>query len=167
MTNNRREFLKLIRNSSAALFLPTQIFASFPIINPNDMNNNNAIVYFDASEIVEGKKDELKRAINELVHFINVNESKIYAYHIYLDEKDSRMTVFQIHPDSASFEFHMEVAGKEFAKLKDLIKLSTIDIYGKASDKLINQLNQKALMLGGKSVVAHNLQAGFTRFNNK
>lgn len=125
------------------------------------------IVYFDVSEIIEGKEDEIKKAINELVDFIDVNETKISAYHIYLDEKDARMTVFQIHPDSASFEFHMQVAGKEFAKFKDLIKLSTIDVYGNPSDKLINQLNQKALMLGCKSVVFHDLQAGFTRFNNK
>ena len=74
------------------------------------------------------------------------------------------MTVVQIQPDSAALEFHMEVAGPAFRKFSDLIKLSSIVVYGTPSARLLRQLRQKAQMLGSGTVTVHELQAGFTRF---
>jgi hypothetical protein len=76
------------------------------------------------------------------------------------------MTVVAIHPDSASMEFHMEVAGPMFRKFTEFINLSTIEVYGQVSDKVLNQLRQKAEMLGSGTVVVHTLYAGFVRFGN-
>ncbi len=75
----------------------------------------------------------------------------------------TRMTVVQVHPDSASMELHMEVAGPEFAKFKDLITMRTMDVYGRPSDKLLRLMQQKAEMLGSAAVGVHELAAGFTR----
>jgi hypothetical protein len=56
------------------------------------------------------------------------------------------------------------VAGAEFAKVKDLLTLSAIDIYGTPSATLLDQMRQKAHLLGGASLAVHDLHAGFTRF---
>jgi hypothetical protein len=48
--------------------------------------------------------------------------------------------------------------------LSDLIKLRTIDVYGRPSGKVLNQLQRKAEMLGENgSVVVHQQHAGFVR----
>jgi len=122
------------------------------------------IVYIDRSDVREGKLGELKAAIEELVNFVESNEARAIAYSVYLNEDGSQMTVVQVHPDSASLEFHMEVAGPAFPKFKNLIQLSTIEIYGKPSAWLRKQLFDKARMLGSGTVAVHKLQAGFTRF---
>ena len=122
------------------------------------------IVYIDSSEIREGKLEELKTAMNGLVEFVEANEPRLIAYNVYFKEDGTRMTVFHVHPDSASLEFHMKVAGPLFPKMAEFIKLLTIDVYGKPSDDLVEQMRQKAQMLGNGTVLVHELHAGFARF---
>ena len=61
-------------------------------------------------------------------------------------------------------EFHMNVAGPAFAKFEELVKLSTMDVFGEPSDHLLEQIQQKVRMLGDAMVNVHNLHAGFDRF---
>lgn len=122
------------------------------------------IVYIDSSEVRDGRLEELKTAMNELIEFVEANEPQLIAYNVYFKEDGTRMTVVAVHPDSASLDFHMKVAGPLFPKFAEFIKLLTIDVYGKPSDELVEQMRQKAQMLGTGTVVAHGLHAGFARF---
>jgi len=122
------------------------------------------IMFVDSSEIREGKLEELKTAMNGLVEFVEANEPRLIAYNVYFKEDGTRMTVFHVHPDSASLEFHMKVAGPLFPKFAEFIRLLTIDVYGKPSDDLVEQMRQKAQMLGNGTVLVHELHAGFARF---
>jgi hypothetical protein len=122
------------------------------------------IVYIDRSEILEGRLEELKLAINELVELVEANELQLIAYNVYLNEEGTQMTVVHVHPNSASLEYHMKAAGPAFPKFVEFIKLMTIDVYGKPSDDLLEQLREKAKVLGNGTVVVHELEAGFARF---
>ncbi len=122
------------------------------------------IIFVDTSEIREGKLEELRRAVAELGEFVEANESETISYQVFFSDDDRRMTVLQVHADSASMERHMEVAGPVFAKFADLLVLRTIDIYGSPSEKVVEQLRRKAELLGTASVAIHERQAGFARF---
>jgi hypothetical protein len=122
------------------------------------------IVYMDSSEIRDGKLEKLKTAMSELVEFVEANEPELIAYNVYFNEDGTRMTVIHVHPGSASLEFHMRVAGPLFPKFAEFIKLLTIDVYGKPTDQLVEQMRQKAQMLGNGTVLVHGLEAGFARF---
>ncbi len=124
---------------------------------------SDSIVVIDTSEIREGKLEELRTALIELVEFVEANEADPIAYNIYFDEEASRMTVVQIHPTSASMEFHMNVAGPVFRKFTELVTLTRIDFYGKPSNALLEQTRLKAQLLGNATVVVNELHAGFTR----
>src|SRR4026207_235624 len=91
------------------------------------------IVFVDTSEIREGKLEELRRAVAELAEFVDANETEPISSPVFFSDDDRLMTVLQVHPDSASMERHMEVAGPVFAKFADLLVLRTIDIYGSPS----------------------------------
>src|ERR671934_2573694 len=96
---------------------------------PNEGNHGSEpIVSVDCSEVREGRIDELKAAIKELVDFVYANEPRAIAYNVYFSDDGTRMTVFQAHPDSASMEFHMDIAGPAFPGLKEFLRLSTIDL---------------------------------------
>ena len=131
---------------------------------PSRTSTADPIVAIDTSEIREGKIDELKTGLTELVEFVEANEPEPIAYSIYIDEGGSRMTVMQIHPSSASMELHMRLAGPIFRKLADLVVLSRVDFYGTPSDALLEQMRQKAELLGNARVVVNELHAGFARF---
>jgi hypothetical protein len=125
---------------------------------------SDAIFYVDISDVRKGALEELKAGMKELVEFVQANEPRIIAYNVYFTDDGARMTVVQVHPDSASLEYHMEVAGPVFGRLAKLVTLSAIHIYGESSEKLLKQAHEKARLLGGGDVAADALHAGFTRF---
>jgi hypothetical protein len=122
------------------------------------------LVYVDTSEVRKGALEELKGAIDELVEFVDANEPQLIAYNVYLSDDGRQMTVVHVHPDSASLEYHMDVAGPAFRKFADLITLSSIRVYGEPSEKALRQLNEKARLLGCGDVVVQGLHTGFARF---
>jgi len=123
------------------------------------------IVSIDTSEIRQGKLDDLKEAVAELVAFVESNEDRPIVYDIFFDQAGTLMTVVQVHPDSESMEHHMTVAGPAFAGFAELVTLSTLDVYGEPSEGLLEQLQRKVRLLGPATVVVHDLQAGFARFD--
>ena len=58
------------------------------------------------------------------------------------------MTVVQVHPDSASMERHMEIAGPVFARFAEMVDLRTVDIYGSPSQRVVEQLQQRPTCSG-------------------
>lgn len=125
---------------------------------------SDAIVYVDTSDVREGALEELKASIKELVDFVDANVPRLLAYNVYFSDDGTRMTVVHVHPDSASLEFHLEVAGPVFRRFVELVTLSSIHIYGEPTEKLLQQVHEKARLLGCGVVVTDALHAGFTRF---
>jgi hypothetical protein len=125
------------------------------------------LIVLDTSEIREGTREELERGIAELASFVEANETDPISYQVFFGDDGRLMTVLQVHPDSASMERHMELAGPVFARFGELIVLRTIDIYGSPSEKVMEQLRRKAELLGTATVTVHDRQAGFARFGSR
>ena len=125
---------------------------------------SDPIVYIDTSDVREGALEDLKAALKEMVDFVDANEPRIIAYNVYLSDDGTRMTVVHVHPDPASLEHHLEVAGPVFRQFVELVTLSSIRIYGEPSEKLLKLAQEKARLLGRGAVVVDALHAGFTRF---
>lgn len=123
------------------------------------------LLYIDRSRVQQGQADELKAAARELAEFVEANESRILSYGVYFNHDSTEMTVIHLHPDSASLGFHLEKAGPRFSRFAQLLELLTIDIYGEPSEAVMEQLRQKAKLLGSGRVEVHRLEAGFARQN--
>jgi hypothetical protein len=121
------------------------------------------LVYVDTSEVRAGALEELRRAIDELAEFVEVNLPEVLAYNIYLSDDGGEMTVVHIHADSASLEKHLEIGGPVFRRFTDLVALSSIHVYGEPSERALEQLHAKARALGSGRVVVHARAAGFSR----
>jgi hypothetical protein len=121
------------------------------------------VVSVDVSSVSQGKLEELKRAMKELVGFVEANETRPLVYSVFFNDDGTQMTVLQVHPDSASMEFHMDVAGSEFRRLSAFLTLLRIDIYGSASERLVDQMRQKAELLGNATLGVHREHAGLAR----
>src|SRR5262245_31219404 len=130
---------------------------------PGRFTMTELIVAIDTSEVREGRLEEVKEAIRELAEFVDVNEPRPIAYNAYLGESSDRLTVLRIHPDSASLEHHMRIAGPAFARFSELIRMQTMGVYGDPSEELLGLLRDKAKMLGNAPVAVHARHAGFMR----
>jgi quinol monooxygenase YgiN len=124
---------------------------------------SDAIVYVDTAEVREGSLEDLKAAFEDLVDFIESNEPRLIAYNVYLSDDGTRVTVVHVHPDSASLEYHLEVAGPLFRRFADLVTLSSIHVYGEPGVNVLKQMDEKARLLGGGAVEVAGWQSGFTR----
>jgi hypothetical protein len=120
--------------------------------------------YLDTSEVRAGKLEELKTAMAELAAFVEQNEPRIICYSVCFSEDGSTMSVLHFHPDVASLEFHLKVAGPKFPPIAPLITMKTIEIFGRPSEDLVAQLRAKAQLLGTGSVIVRDVHAGFARF---
>jgi hypothetical protein len=134
------------------------------IVVGHALSPSSSILVVDSSEIVEGKLDEVKAGVEDLVAFVEANEAEPLAYDIYFDQAGTQMTVVQIHPDSASLERHLTVAGPVFRRFAALVTLGRVDVYGEPSDAALEQIRKKAQLLGNAPVAVHELHAGFRRF---
>ncbi len=98
------------------------------------------IVVFSYS-IKPGKQEEARKRIAELVDFVETNEPRLIAFHAYLDQDANALSIVQVHPDSASMEFHMQVNAKHFATAFDwLDTVITQQFFGPISDALATEL---------------------------
>ncbi|AZP18928.1 hypothetical protein EJC51_24380 [Streptomyces aquilus] len=122
------------------------------------------IYYIDRSDIREGRLAEVRDGMRDLADFVEAREPQLIAYRFYVDESGSTMTTVAVHPDPASLELHMELGGPKFRAFRELIRMNSIDVYGRPSPAAAEQLRHKAEMLGGGTVTFHALQAGFSRF---
>lgn len=100
-------------------------------------------IYVGTHSIKPGKLEEARKRLAELVDFVETNEPRLIAFHCFLDEEGSKLSIFQLHPDSASMEFHMQVNAKHFATAFDYLDTSIRDQYfGPISDGLAAELSK-------------------------
>ena len=117
------------------------------------------IVVFSYS-IKPGKQEEARKRIAELVDFVETNEPRMIAFNTYLDRDGKTLSIVQVHPDSASMEFHMQVNAKHFATAFDWLEASMSGQYfGPISDALAAELAKWDEAFAHQPVHA----AGFTR----
>ena len=121
------------------------------------------IVYIDKSEIREGKYEDIKKSIKNLVAFVEENVPQLLYYGFFFNEKHTQMTVISVHPNSESLKYHMTVGKEEFRKFSDLLDLLKIEVYGNITDSVYALLQQKAQMLGKGTIDVHDSNAGFFR----
>ena len=124
---------------------------------------SDAIVYVDTSDVREGALEELQAGMKELVDFVEANEPRIISYNVYFNEEGTRMTVMHVHPDAESVEYHLEVAGPFFRRFVELVTLTSTHIYGRPSETVLKQADEKVRLLGRGAVDVQALHAGFTR----
>ena len=127
---------------------------------------SNLLVYVDRSAVRDGKLDELKTGMAELVDFVETNEPQILSYNVYFSADGDQMTVMHSHSEPASLAFHLEIAGPEFPSVAEFITLETIDVYGRPGEELVERLQEKAATLGEGSVTVHDLHEGFDRLSD-
>ena len=102
---------------------------------------SGAFIYVGTTTIKPGKLEEARERLAEVIDFVETNEPRLIAFHAYLDEEGSKFTIVQVHPDSASMEFHMQVNAKHFATAWDFIEaIESEQYYGAISDPLATEL---------------------------
>jgi len=123
------------------------------------------LIYVGTYSIKPSKLEEARKHLAELVDFVETNEPRLIAFHCFFDEEGTKLTVVQLHPDSASMEFHQQVNAKHFATAFDYLETPFSDqYYGPISDALAAELS-KWDEPGTEAIRMPVHEGGFTRTN--
>jgi len=125
------------------------------------------LIYVDTSNVRDGALAELKWAIEELAAYVGNAQRRMLAYSAFFSDDGRRMTVVHVHPDAASLDDFMTLAGSRFERFAELLALKAIDVYGQPTDDALRRLREKASLLGGNGVAVHALHAGFSRVDRQ
>jgi quinol monooxygenase YgiN len=99
------------------------------------------IIYLFTMTIKPGKTEEARKHMAEQIDFVETNEPRMIAFHCFFDEEGNKLTIVQVHPDSASMEFHMEVSTKHFTTAFDYLESQlSEEFYGPISETLATEL---------------------------
>ena len=102
-------------------------------------------VYIGTYRIKEGKLDEAKTRLRQLVEVVEENEPRLIAFNIYFDEEGTTVAVVQVHPDSASMETHMKVIAEHLTDAFNYLDTAVSEqVYGAPSDALAAMLRAYA-----------------------
>jgi hypothetical protein len=102
-----------------------------------------SLIYVGTHAIAPGKLDVAKQVSHEMGAFLEANHPRMLHFGIYIDDDANEMTVIQIHPDEDSLVLHLKLAGERIAKAYEFLEATTrIDIYGRPSDALVDQIRQ-------------------------
>jgi len=120
-------------------------------------------VYVGTMSVKPGRLEALRAQLAELVDFVETNEPRMIAFHVFLDEKGEKLAIVQVHPDSASMEFHLQVNAKHFATaFENLDAVISEQYYGGISETLAAELAKwDDPAVAGTRLPVH--EGGFTR----
>ena len=99
-----------------------------------------------------------------MAEFIEANEPRLIAFDQYTNEEGTEVGVVQVHPDTDSMEFHMEVVREraERAYAETLDSTTGIQVYGTPTQAILEMLSRTAGTGVPVTVKPYHLD-GFTR----
>jgi hypothetical protein len=119
------------------------------------------VVFVGTYEIPDGKLDEWKAAIQDMTEFVRENEPRLLRFNSYANPEGTEATTIQVHPDSASLEHHLEVAGSRVRSGVQLVRVKRIELYGTPSAQVVEQLRHAAGISGDWPVIVKGHVQGF------
>jgi len=121
-------------------------------------------IFIATNRLKPGMLDAETARVPGLVDFVHEHEPRVIAFNEYVNEEGTEVAVVQIHPDSASMEFHMGVIADRAAAAyaKSVEKTMSIQVFGAPSDAVVELLQRQAGAGVPLSVRPYHL-GGFTR----
>jgi hypothetical protein len=121
-------------------------------------------IFIATNRLKTGRLEDERRRVPGLCDFIEGNEPRLLAFNEYVNEQGTEVGVVQVHPDTDSMEFHMEVVREraEHAYAETLDSTTSIQVFGMPTTAILEMLSRTAGSGVPVSVKPHHL-GGFTR----
>jgi hypothetical protein len=126
---------------------------------------NQAFAYVGTWTIKPGKEQAAKEFMAKHAAFIEANEPRLIAFHVYFNEEGNTASVVQVHPDATSMETHMQLISEHMGAAFEIIDTILSEQYfGPMPDSLSQTLARwETPDVRVTKMPAHG--AGFTRTN--
>jgi hypothetical protein len=90
------------------------------------------LIFVTTHTVKEGRLDDLHELNERFVAFAEQHEPRLLALQSYLSDDGTRLTLVQVHPDTDSLEFHLQVAEDLIRASFELVDNERVALYGAA-----------------------------------
>lgn len=97
---------------------------------------SNHIITHTRVRILEGGLELFKQFQKELVEFVDANHPRIIAFTAHINDEGTEAIGVQVHPDSESYELHMQLAASQISEAYNYIEVLHFEVLGDLSDSL-------------------------------
>ncbi len=119
-------------------------------------------IFISTYEVVEGRLDDAKKSLAEHAEFVEANEPRLVSFNFYLDAESNTVTIVQVHPDSASMDFHMQLIAEHITSaLGDYLGAPVSTLVCGQGKETVDTI--RSFSPGRPVTVAEEHIAGFTR----
>ncbi|WP_460463162.1 hypothetical protein [Arthrobacter pigmenti] len=120
-------------------------------------------IFIGTHILKEGQLENFKQYLPQFIATVEAHEPRLIHFGAYFNEEGTEVSFVQVHPDSDSMEFHMQVVKEhvENAYVDYLAATKNIQIYGTPSEAALAMMSQ--LAGSGVSVGIKNEDKGFSR----
>jgi hypothetical protein len=121
-------------------------------------------IFIATNRLKSGKLEAERQRVPGLVEFIEANEPRLMSFNEYANADATEVGVVQIHPDTDSFEFHMEVVRERASRAYEetLDATTAIEVFGTPTPTIMEML-RRAAGTGVQYTVKPYHLGGFTR----
>jgi hypothetical protein len=130
--------------------------SKFVLFNPGKEEKNimsEQVLFVGTYAVPEGRLEEFIALTRQMAEFVRANEPRIIRWNTYINEQGSEATTIMLHPDSASLEFHLEIAHTKISSNVQFVQTRRIELYGKPSQGVVERLRRISEMSGDWPVI--------------
>jgi hypothetical protein len=127
-------------------------------------------IWIGVHKIKEGKLEEMKRFMRDIVADVELREPRLLAFNLYVNDEGTEVATVQVHPDAESFEFHMKVMADHIAGAYEYLEETvSTQIYGPPTEGVLAMIEQIMQAAGQKETLNVLAQpaGGFTRIEGE
>jgi len=101
-------------------------------------------IFISTSKIKNGRLDEYRKYMVESVEIVHADEPRMIAFSTYVNEDGTMATTIQVHPDTDSLMFHMQLMRERMKVGFEHLEIKSMAFYGKLSDQVLGMARQIA-----------------------
>lgn len=118
-------------------------------------------IYTSTYEVRDGRFEDARKNLAEHGEFIEANEPRLVAFHVFADEDAGTISIVQVHRDPESMQFHMKLVAEHIqSALTDYLgETRSTHVYGGAGSDIVDTIRQ----YDPKAEVVTEHLVGFTR----
>ncbi len=122
---------------------------------------STVFIYTGTYRVRDGRFEDARTKLTEHTEFIEANEPRLVAFHVFTDEAAGTVSIVQVHRDPESMEFHMKLVAEHITSaLNDYLgETVSTHVYGGADAPIVDIIREYD---PDANVVTDHL-AGFTR----
>lgn len=119
---------------------PEVVLANHTKFAKGEMLMSRLIWMIGEFTVKEGQLDTVKTLLKTCIETVKAKDRRVLSYQFFFNDDESKLYIIECYEDSEAVLAHVEIIGDLFFKLIEVAPMTRGEIFGNASDELVQAL---------------------------